>query len=210
MLLVSKLNMNGSDYFLVMRNLKKKSKWYLYSVVHPDDFLKSTEEQNKRLFSISMLSRPYNKGCKEYCVESLELFCNKPKAYYGRLHVLNDVIDAYSRAKTYGYTKSEVISSTTTTTPDGLVRNVSMQSSMCHFVETRLDNMITSLSFSYGSVSVECIEYGDLSLPTLDYSPIKENDVYKSSVVLSINDVKYEALKGIIDLSWYEDAMVES
>lgn len=206
MLLVSKLNMNGSDYFLVMRNLKKKSKWYLYSVVHPDDFLKSTEEQNKRLFSISMLSRPYNKGCKEYCVESLELFCNKPKAYYGRLHVLNDVIDAYSRAKTYGYTKSEVISSTTTTTPDGLVRNVSMQSSMCHFVETRLDNMITSLSFSYGSVSVECIEYSDLSLPTLDYSPIKENDVYKSSVVLSINDVKYEALKGIIDLSWYEDA----
>jgi len=206
MLLVSSLNLNGSEYYLVMKNQKTKSTWYLYSVIHPDDFLKTSEEQNKRLFSMAMLSKPSNKGCVEYCVESMEFVYNKPKSFFGRIHVLNDVIDAYSRAKTYGYTKSEVITETSTTTPSGLLRNCVMQSESCHFSETRLDNMITSLSFSYGSVSIDCLEYSSLSLPSLKYKILKDNSVFKSSVVLSINDVRYETLREMIDLSWYEDS----
>jgi len=48
-------------------------------------------------------------GCPEYCVEVLNFVFNKPVSSYGRLNTLLEIFDAYTKAKTYGYTKDEVL-----------------------------------------------------------------------------------------------------
>lgn len=224
MFLVGTFNLYNYEYHLVIKSLKSKSSWYLYSTVHPDDFIKSEEEQNKRLFNPSMLMSKSSDGCPEYCVEVLNFVFNKPVSSYGRLNTLLEIFDAYTKAKTYGYTQDEVLVDSirnigkpvvakNNTEPSDKVKiktekevSLSMQSSSgVSFSENRTDRMITYLAFSYGSINIDTIPYEYLKLPDFKYTNIEDTDSLKSTVVLDINKVSYENLKNMIDLSWFED-----
>lgn len=204
--LISDLNVFGSDYLLVMKNLKAKSFWYLFSVVHPDDFLKTKEEQYARMLTPNMLMQRNNKELvKDYCVEAIEFRYNSPKANWGNFRILKEVIEAYSSSKTYGYSESEVLEDSITTTPEGRIVEINKASDVCRFAETRIDGIIKSLSFSYGSIDVDARPAFILHPPDLEFSDLKDTSIYSTTSILSVNDVNYETLKQLKDLTWYED-----
>lgn len=214
----SNIQLYGEDYILVMNSLKSYNEWYLYSKIHPDDYinhLDGKELQHKVLNEGDL----YKDKSLEYLVEAMKV-TQYNKVYYCKNHVmLMNIITSMNSAKTYSYSKSEVLQSGNEVTPEGIISTYSAMSDNCSYRESKNGGKFVSLGFSYNDVTVEFIEVSGFKLPNIksaeskskrpadfEYEELREEDRKFVSRTINVKDIDFETLVDSMDLSWYYDS----
>ena len=209
------LEMYGSDYILVMNTVKSYTEWYLYSKYHKDDFLASLggDEVKHKILDVSDL---YVDSCNDYLVEALRVNKMNKVYHWNNARMLLDIISAMNNAKTYSYSKNEIIEKGTELTSNGILEKVYCKSSSCYYKEHRIGGKFLALEFMNDSIEVSFIESHGLKLPqikapeskstkyfTMFYEELKEEDRKFVSRTVNVRDVSFDSLLDMMDLSWY-------
>lgn len=210
------LELFGSEYLLIMKSLKSYNEWFLYSKIHPEDFMNQYSQGATFKHKILEIDDLYGNDQIGYLVESLKVTQYNKVSYYKGSNLLMNIISTMNNAKTYSYSKNELIRSESEVSPDGLVSHLHLSSKRCYYKESKTSGKFLSLEFMYDSMEVKFIEVNGLKLPSiknpgkgndgdLEYSDVKKEDKMLVSRTINVKDVSFESLLDMMDLSWYYD-----
>ena len=210
------LELFGSEYLLVMKSVKSYNEWFLYSKIHPDDFMNQYVGGSGFKHKILEINDLFKDPSLGYLVESLKVTQYNKVSYFRGSNLLMNIISTMNNAKTYSYSKSELIRNESEFTSDGLVNHLHLSSSRCFYKESKTQGKFLSLEFMYDSLEVKFLEVGGLKLPSiknpgkgnegdLEYVDVKKEDKMLVSRTINVKDVSFESLVDSMDLSWYYD-----
>lgn len=206
----------NSSYVLVMRSLKSYTEWFLYSKVHPEDFLNQFNGDGELKHKMLTTDDLYKDTCLDYLVESLRVTKYNTVFYYRGSNLLMSVISGLNNAKTYSYSKSELLTDDVQVTSEGVVTTLHYASKNCYYRESKLEGRFLALEFSYDDLDVRFIETKGIKVPgmrepgkgngvKLEYEKLKEKDMKFVSRTINVKDVHFETLVDTMDLDWYYD-----
>lgn len=204
MYLIGRFSLYDTDYHLVVKSLMTKTSWYLISNVHPADYFKPVNE--RRFFDVSLLC---NKNTveygKEFCVGALRFVAGKPRESYGNINILNTVFDYYNNARTYGYTKDEILMNGMDKDLKKINTTIWMKSGDVSIREVKIGTSLQELQFSYGNFELSLSEYKGFSKFDFDFTEIDNEEVSRSVNLVNVNKVTIETLANLMDVSHYYD-----
>ena len=202
MRLVSNVNLDGFNYFLVLDDTRGAMKWILYSEIHPSKYTLTGPEQFEDALTLTKLSKSSN---PEYVVESL---VRSKKTGVSKVfrstRMLDRILRAFTDARDLSYPSSSILVNEDVYKPFRMRKFVANYRTFFIDYEQE-DSLYKKLSFSTDVIRVNLQYYPDIKVPRgLVYSEIKRSDSSLSDKV-SINQINVESLGNIVDLSWYKN-----
>lgn len=199
--LLSFLEYEGFEYYVLLRDNKSAQSWYVFSVIHPDDYVKTGDDRYGRALRPAMI-----KGAKskDYLVEALSKSKNNGKSKsYGRLHIINSVLKAYVDCRDFNYPKSAILTNTNEYVPER-VRVFEADTQNISIKYRSVDNVLEYLTFSNNVYSLDFREVAGVTVPkSLEWNEL----VYQTDAITSstMHQPNFEELNCMMDLSWYWD-----
>ena len=202
MRLLSNINLDGFNYFLVLEDTKGAMKWVLYSEIHPSRYSLTGPEQFIDALNITKLSKS---SCSDYIIESLVRSKKTGVSkVYRSTRLLDRVLRAFTDTRDLSYPSSSILVNEDIYKPFRLRKFVANYKTF--FIEyEQEDSLYKKLSFSTDVIRVNLQYYPSVKIPrSLPYQEIKRSDSTLSDKV-SINQINVESLGNIVDLSWYKN-----
>ena len=214
----SSIELYGNEYILVMNSLKSYSEWFLYSTIHPEDYLASLEGATEFKHKILTEGDLYKDKNIDYLVEALRVTQYNKVYYCKNSTLLMNVISAMNNAKTFSYARNEILKEGNEVTVDGIVSYLHCSSNSCSYKESKIAGKFIELGFSYDTINVDFINVSGFKLPKIkpadskstqafdfDYEELKDEDRKFIARTINVKDVSFETLVDTMDLSWYYD-----
>lgn len=202
MKLLSTINMSGFDYYVVLEDTTGAQKWFLYSVIHPDNFLLTGSDRYENSLNIAKMLK---EDCRDYLLESITISKTTGVVKYsiGRERLTN-IFNSFVEARDYSYPDGKIMDDTDEFTTNR-VRSFSASSGSYSMNYKQVDNVYQTLRFSTDQHSLSFTEVTKLKLVRkLSYTEVPR-EVSHVAKLISVKKVNYEVLKGLMDLSWYQD-----
>ena len=116
MRLISKINVSGLNYFVILCDTKSSQEWYLVSQIHPKNFAKVDEAQLENSLVTSDL---YTTNYKDYIVEAIKRSKKTGKVQTlrktGLVNILDKILESYIDARDLAYPKENILSNSSET-----------------------------------------------------------------------------------------------
>ena len=75
----SRVELYGNDYILVMNSIKITTEWFLYSTIHPDDYIASLQGETEFKHKIINEADLYLDKHTDYLVEAIKVKSSAPQ-----------------------------------------------------------------------------------------------------------------------------------
>lgn len=197
--LISYLEFEGFEYYVLLKDAKNSQSWYVFSVVHPDDFALLGEDRYKRALRPSDING--NKS-KEYLMEALTKSKSNGKSKsFGRLHIIENLLRTYVDCRDFNYPKTSIVINSNVYVPERIRKFEAHATNMNISYEIE-GNVFKYLSFSNSVYSLDFKEVSGVSAPrSLEWVPL----VFETQAITSssIHQPNFEELNTMLDLSWY-------
>ena len=121
MRLLSRINVSGFDYFVILCDTKSAQEWYLVSQIHPKNYAKVGDAQlENSLVTQDLYTTKYN----EYVVESMKRSKKTGKVQTlkktGLINVLDRILESYIDARDLAYPKENILSESSDASLEGV------------------------------------------------------------------------------------------
>lgn len=196
---------NNTDFFIHLNDVNNTETYTLLSTVHVEDRLRSLSGEE---FKFPVLNRKeqvkdgFNPGYVIECVRKHKKTGRVLK--YGNSNVLGVVLDAIRYAKSYGFSKNEILTNcreiqdgvenVVFDAADGSVQlNYETENGLYKYLRVSAKNIVVELSkVSYN------LKLKDLPLEEL------KNQKRNQYLVSMLEKIDYEALCRVLDMGWYK------
>ena len=204
MKLLSTVNLDGFNYFVILNDSVSSQSWYLFSEIHPDDYGKTGADLYAHKLNVYDLALPVSRShSDEYLIEAYEKSKRNGKIrIINNTRLLNRVIKCYVDCRDFNYPKSGILVNEESYEPNR-VKKFSAFSSNVSIEYTQVDNLFTHLKCSNTSMSIDFNEFEKAKIPRKGLEWTKLAYEGENFIRAGLNQPSIDTLKETLDLSWY-------
>ena len=220
--LLGGLEYNGDMYFVICIDQKYNQKWYVLNRIHADDRLKMLQgkEAEYRPLTIDDIKRLeiIDKG---YVVEALERSKQKHEfKQFGNLRIIPKIIEEIGNAESHSFKENNIIEENTeiektivkagdgTREKEIIHRTKKAYDNKLRLEMATKDGLYKSINIRFTGIGFSLQMRSDLKFTkniVLDMKEVDDISNQRHIGGLTIKHITMDTLRGLIDLSWYED-----
>lgn len=209
MVLVGGIELQGKEYYLMLRDNKKSQIWFLVDKYHKQDRIRvlTGEELKEKVLDTVFDLKGKKFSTDDYLLEGLSVSKTNGKIkQIGNSPNLLRFLEAFTNVNTYSFGVNDIITKETTTT-NGIYREEFRAEDLRISVNKIQENRIYQ-HLEFKTPTVSCLLRNDLKINfsinnTMIDAPEKETKAKVSSFTAS--SMTMNLIENLFDISWYKD-----
>lgn len=198
---------HGTTYFVSLEEIKSRRTWKVISPVHKEDLSAELfgREYKHRILEYNDV---FNFGIMDqgYLLESITQTRGTNKtSVYGTLNLIQEITELIQKAQTYSFAEQDVQLDEVKSS-NGVVRKTKIARDFNMYVNfTKKNGLFSSIAVDHSGLKLDLREGNRIRIRSkITYVPIEQEKQATKRTVSSVAALDYEALREVLDLSWYE------